>query len=287
MRRKHWPVFELHADGVGVEGYGLAVPAYLNARSRGHSKGQSAKAKLPLRHGETSLALALTVSLEKKWPGPAIFWDVDDHALIWSAVKIDGDQICILCGRDLPGLNVQAWKECLLNVIADQCVRQTLIRVIVQSRSRWWEQLDGVLAACQKGTPCEVVARGPNRFQNLTLQPEDTRAACDDLGQQTSEEIEASLAVSEEHGNPEAMFVTTAAARLPGSHARLRHVGDAGPEAVRLSPDAAARARPSSRGAHPRGELPGGIYRETPLRVVAKAKAEVRVAKRRWFQLRG
>ena len=58
-------------------------------------------------------------------PGGALIVDADDHALSWTLVNAEDAQAKLTAERVEPALGVRAWKERLLNCIADSCIRHS------------------------------------------------------------------------------------------------------------------------------------------------------------------
>ncbi len=161
----------------------------------------------------------------------------------------------------LPQLNRRAWKACLLDAIADCCVRHGRRdpRDSGSAEQYLYDQLDDVFDAGLREQQIEVVIRASNWCQNLFLQPPQVRAYCNPLAQHAAEEIGPELAAALP-ASPAAVLLTAAAGALPGLTAVMQDIaGDHVPVAL-LPADAAARAAHDLAGRFRRGDLTAGHH---------------------------
>src|SRR5436305_841609 len=70
-------------------------------------------------------AAALAGHADQPWSNLALVVDVDDHALTWGAVAAEEGWARLVDFRAAPQLGLRAWKDRLLDAIADRCVRQS------------------------------------------------------------------------------------------------------------------------------------------------------------------
>jgi hypothetical protein len=282
-----------------AQGLALAVPAYLDpdqvtlltqlaekAGARGRSPPPRVLGTVP-----TPLAAALTAYAEQPWYGLALVVDVDVHALTWAAVLVADGRMLLLDAQPLRRLGLRAWKERLLDAVADRCIRQSRRdpRDSAAAEQALFEQLDAALDRCRQGQPAELVIQTTSWYQHLSLRPEEVVGFCAPLVRQGVDGLRAVLAATEPHGPPSAVLLTADAGRLPGLAAALEeNVGglaakgtdeadeDFGADLLRvdavarsgvgvLPPDAVARAAFALAAGQHRGHLPRGHLGAAPL----------------------
>src|SRR5207245_2221920 len=97
----------------------------------------------------------------------------------WSAV-LAGSQARLLHTQALPRLGLRAWKERLLNAVADRCVRQSRRdpRDSAEAEQGLYEQLDEAMENARLGQPIELTIQSAHWFQGLTLRDADLLGAC-------------------------------------------------------------------------------------------------------------
>ncbi|HEX3316334.1 MAG TPA: FHA domain-containing protein [Gemmataceae bacterium] len=200
-----------------------ALPAYLSPDQAAVIHRLAKKAKLPLVGSlSTPLAAALVGYAEQAWTTSAVVVDLDDHALTLAHVcAIDG-QAEIGETRIVPSLALSAWKERLLNSLADVCVWQTRRdpRDTPHAEQHLFDQIDPLLEATLQGRTFQVGVKGTQWYQNLLVTPEQTLHFCGQLLRSLRTEIDRFLETFRE-GFP--VFVLThAAGRIPGFAAHLR-----------------------------------------------------------------
>jgi hypothetical protein len=144
----------------------------------------------------------------------------------------------------LPQLNLRAWKDRLLNTIADRCIRHSRRdpRESASAEQRLYEQLDGTLDAYHQGKVVELVIRASQWCQHLLLRPEELETYCTALVRQALEGMQTLQASLSRERPPRAAYVTMAAGRLPGFLTALQdHTGER-TKIMLLAPDAVALA---------------------------------------------
>src|SRR5205085_576249 len=75
--------------------------------------------------GPAGLAVALTAHAQQAWDGLGLGLDIDDHALTWSAVLVEDGRARVLHAEPQTTLGLRTWKERLLAVAADACIRRS------------------------------------------------------------------------------------------------------------------------------------------------------------------
>ncbi len=293
-------VFErMAASCVAGQGLAFALPAYLDRRQVAIITNVAERTRVHKRYRlppvlgsvMAPLAVALTAYAEQPWSGLALVLDADEHALTLTTVNVAEEQAQVLDGQVMPHLNLRAWKEKLLDIVADHCVRQSRRdpRDSAVAEQSLYEQFDEALELCRQGQPAELVIHTGTWYQNLLWRPEELAGFCAPLVQQVIDVMQTMLADLESQGPLNAVLVTAAAGRLPGLVAALEeNIAQAPPtepheqeedfglglfsgeETVRsgvhvLSPDAAARAAYELAIRFQKGDLPTAHLRTAPL----------------------
>src|SRR5262249_50392803 len=158
------------------EAFTLAAPAYLSPPQLDILEALAAKARLPLLGiVPTLLAVALTAYSEQPWSGPALIADADEHALTWAVAAIDGNQARLLATESWPLLGLHYWRERLLDVLSDRCVRQSRRdpRDCADAEQSLYDQIDPILDVCRLGQMAEASVQTTQWFQNLIVQPDE------------------------------------------------------------------------------------------------------------------
>ena len=217
-----------------ADGMAFALPAYLEQRQIALlgtlADRLAVQKRLPLSpllgSATAPLALALAAYAEQQWSGTALVLDADDHALTWSVVAVAEDQLHALDSEILPQLSVRTWKERLLNIAADHCVRHSRRdpRDLGVAEQELYEQFDQALEACRQGHRSELVIHTGTWYQNLVWEPDELVDYCAPLVRRAVAGVQPLLAETEAYGAPSAMLVTAAAGRLPGLVAALGEV---------------------------------------------------------------
>ena len=200
-----------------------ALPAYLSPDQAAAIHRLAKKAKLPLVGSlSTPLAAALVGYAEQAWTTSAVVVDLDDHALTLAHVcAIDG-QAEIGESRIVPTLALSAWKERLLNSLADVCVWQTRRdpRDTPHAEQHLFDQLDPLLEATLQGRTFQIGVKGTQWYQNLLVTPEQTLHFCGQLLRSLRTEVDRFLDTFREESP--VFLLTHAAGRIPGFAAYLR-----------------------------------------------------------------
>lgn len=287
-----WLVLErLTSSFKQAEGTVLAAPAYLSDTQLSILTALFEKSRLHVLGTVASpLAVALATYAEHPWAGPAFVLDADQHGLTVAVVSVEGHQARLLDAQVLPDLSLRAWKERLLNAIADHCIRQSRrdLRDSASAEQSVYEQLDDLLDVSQRGQMMELLVQAGSWYQNLILQPEDLASFCAPLVRQAVIALR-SLRVALDSVQPSNMVLLSASAgRLPGLAGALEAeveeaMGNCGEEEEDfgeglleegcgwaagihvLGHDAAAQAALNLAARIRRGDLPGGHLDVAPL----------------------
>jgi hypothetical protein len=209
----------LRAGAGHGEALGLALPAYLRPDQVALANDLAGRARLPVvAVAATPFAAALAAHADQSWPGVAVVLDADDHALTWAAVAVEEGWARLLEARSVPQLGLRAWKETLLNNVADRCVRQSRRdpRDSATAEQALYDRLDGVLEAAWQGHVAELIVETTHWYQNVFLRPEEAAGACAPLLRQALGLTGSFWAAARGQGEVRAMVLTAAAARLPG-----------------------------------------------------------------------
>jgi FHA domain len=204
----------------------VAVPGYLFGEQLTQIVKLGEKAKLKIQ-GTVDAALAATLAAHARqtWFGLALVGDVDDHALTWSAVNIEGSSARVLSNQTQPQLSLAAWKERLLAAVSDAFIRKSRRdpRDSAEAEQSLYDQLDGVLQACAEGDQAEVAVRSPQWYQNLVLGPADLAQATTALRDRALASFTTLCTAAASHGTPRVVVLTATASRLPGLLISLEH----------------------------------------------------------------
>lgn len=228
----------------------LGLPSYLAPAQVELIRGVAAKLKLPMMGSlPLPLAGALAGYAEQTWTESAVVLDVDDYALSIILVRAVDGQAHVLDVKHVPDLGFRVWRERIMNALADQCVLQSRRdpRASPQAEQGLFEQMDGLLDACQKQRMAQIGIQAQAWYQNLVLPPEAIVGFCARLVRQVVQEVEvfwSGLRREEQtfsrptFGHPDlcgrAVILTThLVSRLPGVLAALRHLADTRQEAFK------------------------------------------------------
>ncbi len=248
------------------EAVALSLPAYLGPSQVTRVAVAAGRAKLTLK-GTAVGALALAADRAvpflagrpapdavEDWvvplrpgsggPGAVVVLDADEFAVSAVLVSIDRDVVRVLGSAVWPRLAVKAWKDRLLDAIADRCVRlcRRDPRDSAEAEQALFEQLDEALDRARAGQRIGLTVRTAHWFQDVVQQPEEFEAHCSALARLSGDAVRdfvSGIGLSEP---PRAVWLTDAAGRLPG-FVRAVHANTPENTAVEiLSPTAVAHA---------------------------------------------
>jgi hypothetical protein len=253
---------------------GLSLPAYLTAGQVRAVVELAGKARLPLR-GTASAPLAVAahragwlldgltdwpgashdpdddglewvVPLPRTVAGPAavVVVDVDEFALSASVVGVEPNEVKSLAAAAWPRASLKAWKDRLLDALADRCVRlcRRDPRDSADAEQALYEQLDDALDRAQVGHPVTLSVRGSHWYQDLTQRPSDFEGYCAALAKLGADGVRELVRSVNLPVPPRAVWLTYAAARLPGLAAAVHQGVPEQTDVLALPPNAAADA---------------------------------------------
>lgn len=197
----------------------LAIPSYLELHQRALLYQAAATARMPILGSvHAGLIAALAGYSDQPWSGLGYVVDVDGHALTWTAIMTDDRRAQVLASQSYPNLGLAAWKQRLLDAVADRCVRISRRdpRDSADAEQSLYDQLEGLFEASQSGGRAEVVIQTAQWSQHLVLGADELMTACASLVQRTLGGFEALHQLMIPHGRLAAVIMTSGAARLPG-----------------------------------------------------------------------
>ena len=207
-----------HAACPDVQALVFSLPAYLTRQQVHLLSPLAKKARLPsLGSVAAPLALAQSAHTADPWSGLALVLDLDDHALTATMVLADLEQLCLRTSQCLPHLNLRAWKERLVNMVAERCIRQSRRdpRDSASAEQSLYDQLEDTLDASGQGRVVELLIQTPHWFQNLLLRPEEFRSACERPLRSLLDALQPMLSAGAREA-VRTVLVTATAGRLPG-----------------------------------------------------------------------
>jgi hypothetical protein len=200
-------------------GVGLSVPSYLEPQQVQAVAALAREAGVPLRGVTTAaLPLAETAYRQSPWSGPALVVEADDHALTWTAVTAEDGEIHRLGSHVLPHLRHTAWREKLLNWVAESCIRQSRRdpRAYPEVEQMLFDQLGRVLATRPQGQILELVIVREQWYHNLLLRFEELARVCAPFVKQAITAMDELMTAFDPPGVPAAVISSWTAGQLPG-----------------------------------------------------------------------
>lgn len=220
-----------------------------------------------------SLSGIIPMHPRSRQPGPhgptrqvtGIIVEVDEHALTASLVGFEAEQVRMIATVSPPRLGLKMWKERLLDCLADRCIRlcRRDPRDSAVAEQALYEQLDDALERTRHGQKVNLTVRSAHWFQDLIQQTEDFDGYCAGLARQAAEAVRE-LSESTNDGPPLAVWVTSAAGRLPGLITAVRSRVSSSTSVNELGVDAVAQATARLAGRWLTGSLPR-VYLDTVL----------------------
>ncbi len=252
---------------------GLSLPSYLSANQVRAVVEQANRAKLPLR-GTASAPLAVVahraawvldgpaqppretadddgrpdwvVPMPRPTAGPAavVVVAADEFALTASIVGVEPGEVKSLASAVWPRASLKAWKDRLVDSLSDRCVRlcRRDPRDSADAEQALYEQLEVALDRAQVGHPVTLGVRGSHWYQDLVLRASDLDGYCAALAKAGADGVRELVRSANLPVPPRAVWLTHAAARLPGLAAAV-HLGvPEQTEVMALPPNAVADA---------------------------------------------
>lgn len=190
--------------------------------------------------------------------GAVIVIDADEYALSAAAVAVGEDGVRLGGCGVWPRLSVKAWKDRLLDGISDRCVRlcRRDPRDSAEAEQALFEQLDDALDRVRAGQRVGLTVRTAHWFQDVVQQPEEIEAHCAALWRLAGDSVRDftnGIGLAEP---PRAVWLTDAAARLPGLVGAVHANTPEGTAVEALPPNAVATAAAALVPRWLAGELP-------------------------------
>lgn len=191
-------------------------------------------------------------------PGAVVVIDADEYAVSASVVTVEHDRVRMGASAVWPRLAVKAWKDRLLDAIADRCVRlcRRDPRDSAEAEQLLFDQLDDALDRARAGQRMSICVRTAHWFQDVVQQPEEFEAHCAALARLAGDSIRDftnSVGLAEP---PRAVWLTDSAARLPGFVRAVHANTPEGTSVEVLVPNAVASATAALVPRWLTGELP-------------------------------
>lgn len=220
-------VFDHVGAQVGrTQGVALSTPIYWDERQIEIAWQLLQKARLkPLGSVSRPLAAALAAHRERPWSDLAILVDVDSRALSWNAIHVEHGEARILESSILAELGETTWKDRILSLIADRCVRQCRRdpRDSAEAEQILFDQVEKAFHACIENRRAEISLQTGSWFQEMNLLPEQILGCCSRLVQRAMTELQLLFPHVDDHGPLQSVIVTHSAAQLPGLVPALRN----------------------------------------------------------------
>lgn len=248
----------------------LALPPYLTPAQVGTVVAAANRAKMPLK-GTAVAPLALVADradavltgkpaapevASADWvvplrpaaggPGAVVVIDADEYALSAVVVVVERERVRMAASVCWPRFSVRAWKERVLDGVADRCVRlcRRDPRDSADAEQALFEQLDDAFDHARTGQRVHLSVRTDRWYQDVVQAPEEFDGLCAALARGAAESVR-DLVVLDGAGlplPPQAVWLTHEAGRLPGL-VRAIHLDTPEGTAVEvLPPDAVAGA---------------------------------------------
>ncbi len=239
------------------DGSGVVLPSYLSLLQVQRFCVLAEKFKVRI-NGTATIPLALAAERSANFlapqppggsspggmPGYVVIVDVDEHALMFSTVRIDDNEVRLINYATIPHLGLRIWNAKLLDAISDRCVRACRRdpRDSADAEQDLFEQIEPCLERARAGQRAEIIVRAAHWYQDLTLTQADLDSFCATLCNASVSEARPFLAGPNDAGIPRAVWLTSAAGLLPGLGQAI-HKNASDRTAVRVvHPEAGAHA---------------------------------------------
>ena len=200
----------------------LAVPAYLSDDQLVELRCLASAAKINLL-GTLPAPLAAVLAVygdEAGWPDPetsTLVVDADGHALTWSVLRRDGEELRLAHVQASPHLGRAVWLRKLMDGVAHRCVRHSRRdpRESPDTDQALYEQLSRLLDGPAPAVT-QIRLQGTGWYHHLSLPREDLTSLAAAVLRQAVAELDATLTTMAQLGKPAAAVLTASAAGLPG-----------------------------------------------------------------------
>ncbi len=218
----------------------LVLPSYLTPSQVRILQELTHGTRWPVR-GTATAALAVashrasTVGLGSRGEERTILLiDADEFAMSATLVNIQETGVRLVDSMAFPKAATRLWKEQLINGLADRCVRlcRRDLRDSAQAEQDLFLQLDGAMDRARKNEWVQLTLRSEHWYQDITLTPEDLQQIVAPVCRGAIDGLKEFLVSAALRQPPHAVWMSEAAARLPGLAARIyKH----SPETTQLS----------------------------------------------------
>jgi hypothetical protein len=139
---------------------------------------------------------------------------------------------------------VRLWKERLIEAMADRCVRlcRRDPRDSADAEQALFDQIEPALDRVRAGQPVALTVRSAHWYQDLVHPPEEFEAFCAPLARPAAEHVFALVRGAGLPLPPTAVWLTHAAARLPGLAAAVHRTSTESTSVSALPASAVAEA---------------------------------------------
>lgn len=191
-------------------------------------------------------------------PGAVVVIDADDAALSAVGVLIEPDGVRLLGSAAWPKLNLKAWTDRLLDGISDRCVRvcRRDPRDSADAEQLLADQLPDTLDLSNRGHPVILTVRSAHWYQDLPHRPADFESYCTALAKSAADGLRELVWSLPLQAPPRAVWLTPAAARLPGLTAAVHRGSPERTGVESLSETAVAEAAAALAARWQAGSLP-------------------------------
>lgn len=224
------------------EAVALTLPAYLTPAQVGKVIAATVRSRLPLKGtavGALAVAADRAVSVltgkaaapeaqSSDWvvpmranaigPGAVVVVDADEYCLSGTVVAVERDRVRVIAAAQWTRLSAKAWKDRLLDGIADRCVRlcRRDPRDSADAEQSLFEQLDDAIDRARAGYKINLQVRTDRWFQDVAQHPDEIEAHCAGLSRGAGEALRDLLGSGTLEIPPRAIWLTHEAGRLPG-----------------------------------------------------------------------
>jgi hypothetical protein len=242
----------------------IALPSYLSPAQITRTVALALRARLPLK-GTAVGVLALVADraaavltgkpvapevTPPEWvvplrpteagPGSVAIIDADEYALSAAVILVERDRVKLVATASWPRFAIKAWKEKLIDAVADKCVRlcRRDPRDSADAEQSLFEQLDDALDRTRAGQRVNLTVRTDRWFQDVVQQPEEFDVCCLALARGAAEAVCELVNSTSLVLPPRTVWLTHDAGRLPGL-ARAIHMNTPEGTAVEVLPASA------------------------------------------------
>ena len=260
-----------------VKGTAIGALALASDRAGLLIRGKSAPPALPASEWVVPLRPASHNS------GSVVVIDADECAVSAVMVQVNPDRVKVAGSAAWPRLAVKAWKDRLLDAVADRCVRlcRRDPRDSADAEQALFNQLDEALDRTRAGQRISLTVRTAHWFQDVVQQPEEFESHCAALARLAGESVRDFVNGIGLAEPPLAVWLTDDAGRLPGL-VRAVHANTPEGTGVEVLPPGAVAAASASlvprwlAGDLPRSHLDGAIPLDLPAALLPRTRPEAK-----------